>query len=211
MATEPAVKRAIAFIDGQNLFYGVKAAFGYTYPNYDVTALAAAICKQQGWELTETRFYTGVPNAADNPFWNHFWTAKLAQMGRDKVVVFSRPLRYRNQTVRLPKGQTHTVLVGAEKGVDVRFAIDVIRLAHRNAFDVALLFSQDQDLSEVADEIRLIAAEQNRWIKIACVFPFSPTTRNKRGINGTDWIKIDRATYDGCLDSRDYRPKKKTP
>jgi hypothetical protein len=31
-----------------------------------------------------------------------------------------------------------------------------------------------------------------------------------RGINGTDWIKIDRATYDACLDARDYRPKPKT-
>src|SRR5207302_1010907 len=147
----------------------------------------------------------------DNSFWNHFWAAKLAQMGRDKVTVFSRPLRYRNHTVRLPDGKTHTFLVGEEKGTDVRIAIDVIRLAHRNEYDVAAVFSQDQDLSEVADEIRVIAKEQNRWIKIACVFPFSPTTRNRRGINGADWIKIERATYDGCLDSRDYRPKKKTP
>lgn len=27
------------------------------------------------------------------------------------------------------------------------------------------------------------------------------------GINKTDWVKIDRATYDQCLDPRDYRPK----
>jgi uncharacterized LabA/DUF88 family protein len=211
MPAEPATKRAVAFIDGQNLFHAVKIAFGYTHPNYDVAALTAKICKQHGWQLTEIRFYTGIPDASDNFFWNHFWTAKLAQMGRDKVTVFSRPLRYRNHTVRLPDGKTHTFLVGEEKGIDVRIAIDVIRLAHRNQYDVAIVFSQDQDLSEVADEIRVIAKEQDRWIKIACVFPFSPTTRNKRGINGTDWIKMDRATYDGCLDPRDYRPKKKTP
>lgn len=35
--------------------------------------------------------------------------------------------------------------------------------------------------------------------------PFGPTTRNRRGINKTDWIRIDRATYDTCLDPRDYR------
>jgi hypothetical protein len=38
-------------------------------------------------------------------------------------------------------------------------------------------------------------------------FPFSPTTRNKRGIEETDWVRIDRATYDACLDRRDYRLK----
>jgi len=36
-------------------------------------------------------------------------------------------------------------------------------------------------------------------------FPSSPTSRNRRGIDRTDWIPIDRATYDACLDRRDYR------
>jgi hypothetical protein len=71
-------------------------------------------------------------------------------------------------------------------------------------------FNPDQDLSEVADEIRQIARQQLRWIRIACAFPSSPASPNRRGINGTDWIKIDRATYDACLDPRDYRPKPKT-
>ena len=53
----------------------------------------------------------------------------------------------------------------------MRIALDVISLAHRRAYDVALVMSQDQDLSEVADEIRTIAQEQQRWIKIACAFP----------------------------------------
>jgi hypothetical protein len=38
-------------------------------------------------------------------------------------------------------------------------------------------------------------------------FPMSPTTRNRRGINKTDWLRIDRATYDICVDRRDYRRK----
>jgi len=196
-------------MDGQNLFHAAKNAFGYRHPNYDVTALAGVVCQKQNWILTQVRFYTGVPDAADNGFWNHFWTAKLAQMGRQNIHVFSRPLRYRNQSVTLPGGQTQTILVGQEKGVDVRLALDIVSLAHRKAYDVALVFSQDQGLSDVADEIRQIAQEQGRWIKIACAFPFSPASSNRRGINGTDWIRIDRATYDACLDPRDYRPKSK--
>jgi hypothetical protein len=81
---EPSIKRTVAFIDGQNLFYGVH--------------------------------------------------------------LFSRSLRYRNQTVRLPDGSQFAFLVGQEKGVDIRFALDIVRLARQGAYDVALIFSQDQDL-----------------------------------------------------------------
>jgi hypothetical protein len=124
-----------------------------------------------------------------------------------QIVVFSRSLRYRNQRIKLPDGTEHTFLVGEEKGIDIRIAIDVIRMAHHKDYDVALIFSQDQNLSEVAKEIRTISQEQDRWIKVACAFPLSPTTLNRRGIDRTDWIQIDRAIYDACLDRRNYRPK----
>lgn len=123
------------------------------------------------------------------------------------VQTFSRHLKYRNQSVNLPGGGTTAVLVGSEKGIDVRLALDVVAAARDNACDVALIFSQDQDLSEVADEVRAISAQQGRWIKLACAFPVSPTYSNTRGINGTDWVRVDRACYDACLDPRGYRPR----
>jgi uncharacterized LabA/DUF88 family protein len=124
---EPAVKRVIGFVDGQNLFYAAKHAFGH---------------------------------------------------------------------------------VGREEGIDVRIAPGIVRLARSREYDVALVFSQDQDLSEVADEIRAIAREQGRWIKTASAYPSSPASTNRRGINETDWIRLDRATFDLALDPRGYRPKK---
>lgn len=208
MPPEPAVKRAVTFVDGQNLFFAARQAFGYTYPNYDFPGLAKAVCVANSWQFDQARFYTGIPDASDDPFWNYFWAGKLRTLSRQGVDVFSRSLRYRNKTVKLPNGSTHAFLTAEEKGIDVRIAIDVIRLAHRNAYDVALLFSQDQDLSELCAEIRVIAKEQNRWIKIASAFPVSPTTVNRRGIPNSDWVKIDRAMYDSCIDTRDYRSKK---
>lgn len=199
------------FVDGQNLFHAAKEAFGHRYPNYDIAKLAGAICRRKGWQVASIHFYTGIPDLADDPFWHHFWTAKLAAMGRRGVKVFSRPLRYRNQTVTLSDGRKYTFLVGQEKGIDIRIALDVVHCVRRVDCDVALVMSQDQDLSEVAAEIRLLAAEQKRWIKIACAFPDSPTLRNRRGINGTDWIRIDRAMYDACLDNGDYRPSPRGP
>jgi uncharacterized LabA/DUF88 family protein len=126
-------------------------------------------------------------------------------MSRQGVYVYSRQLRYRNKLFKLPDGTEHTVLTAEEKGIDVRIAIDVIRMAHRCELDVALIFSQDQDLSEVADEVRAIVKEQGRWIKVASTFPVSPVSKNIRGINNTDWIEINRALYDSCIDKRDYR------
>lgn len=205
MLDEPATKRTIAFVDGQNLFHAAKESFGYAYPNYDVLALAGQICQRQEWKLQAVRFYTGVPDRQDNPFWHHFWVAKLGAMGHGGVHVYSRSLRYRNQTVRLSDGRKQSFLVAEEKGIDVRIALDVIHFAERDEYDVALIFSQDQDLFEVVDDVRSIARRQYRWIKLASAFPSSPTSRNRRGINNTDWIRMDRDLYDSCLDSQDYR------
>ena len=135
--------------------------------------------------------------------WNAFLHAKLAQMGCRGVWTYSRPLRYRSKTLTLSDGTTHQYRTGFEKGIDVRIALDVISLAVDHRLDVALIFSQDQDLSEVADEVRKISGAYCRWLKIASAFPPS---RNRRGIDKTDWILIDRATYDRCIDPRDYRP-----
>jgi uncharacterized LabA/DUF88 family protein len=210
MPRQPTNLRAHVYVDGQNLFYGVKEAFGYKYPNFDIKKLAEAVCTREGWQLAHTAFYTGVPEVSDNRFWNYFWRNKMAVMGRQGVKIYSRHLRYRLQTVRLPDGTEHSFVVGQEKGVDVRLALDIVRAVHRQECDVVVIFSQDQDLSEAADEARLIASEQNRTLAIASAFPSSPTAANARGINTTHWIRIDRATYDSCLDTRDYRPVKKT-
>lgn len=207
MPTEPVCKRTVAFFDGQNLFYAAKHAFGYGYPNYDPLALAGAVCRDQGWDLTGVRFYTGLPSATDSPHWNHFWTAKLAVMGTRGIHVFTRPLKYRNRTVPLPGGGQTSILIGQEKGIDVRIALDIVRMARKNEYDVALLFSQDQDLSEAADEVRCISAEEDRWIKIASAYPMSPVYQNSRGVNKTDWIPLNRDLYNACVDPVEYRPK----
>ena len=58
--------------------------------------------------------------------------------------------------------------MGIKRESDLRIAIDVIRLAHTNVYDLALIFCRDQDFSEVADEVKLISKSTNRWDK-GCV------------------------------------------
>lgn len=205
--------RMIAFVDGQNLYYAAKEAFAYSYPNFDPLALARRIANDHGWRFKQVRFFTGLPSADESPRWHHFWTRKLAVMATPQFdyddyvsqVVITRPLRYRKRHVLLPDGKSATVRVGEEKGIDVRIALDMIQLANEKEYDVALIISQDQDLIEAADEVRRIARDQKRWIKVASAFPDSSNRHNRRGIDRTDWVRIDRATYDACLDPRDYR------
>ena len=200
--------RVISFIDGQNLFYAARQAFGYSSPNYDPKRLTEVVARNRGWTVAGVQFYTGMPDLHDNPFWHRFWTARCAVMRDQGVATFTRPLRYRDETVELPGGAIVTTRIGREKGIDVRIALDIVRLARSGACDVALVFSQDQDLAEVANEIRAIAQDQVRSIKMACAFPVSSRYANRRGIDKTDWIRLDQSAYELALDQRDYRPKR---
>lgn len=206
MSVPVTTKRAIIFYDGQNLYRSAKDAFGYHVPNYDIKLLSEWVCKSRNWILAEMHFYTGVPDQADNLLWHDFWGKKLSHMGRMGIKIFNRSLRYHNEEFQCPAcKKEYTTLVGHEKGVDVRIALDVIRLAHEQAYDIAVIFSQDQDLSEVVDEVKTISSEQGRLIKVLSAFPVSPTSRNLRGIKNTEWIKIDKQAYDTCIDPTDYR------
>jgi uncharacterized LabA/DUF88 family protein len=149
-------------------------------------------------------FYTGIPERRFAPAWNRFWVEKLNAMANQGIHVHSRHLRHRTVRLGASGPLSRSVIVREEKGIDVRIAIDVIRLAYRRLYDVALLFSQDQDFAEVAIEVRQIAREQCRWIKIASAFPDDSRTQRGRGIEKTDWIPIDRATYEACLDRRQF-------
>jgi uncharacterized LabA/DUF88 family protein len=230
---EPVLKRTVVFIDGQNLFNAAKIAFGYTHPNYDPVLLADKTCADKGWTRTQIRFYTGMPSSKEDPSRHKFWKNKLDVLRRQGVFVFTRSIRYRDkvthwpQNVRiclpdgselspgtslhksdgtiLPAGTQFRVRSADEKGVDTRMAIDLLKLAFEQEFDVALIFSQDQDLSEATEEIPRLAHAQGRWIKVACAFPDGPLAVNHRGIDRTDWVQIDRMAYDACLDPFDYR------
>lgn len=199
-------RKAFIFVDGQNLFHEAQRAFAYDYPNYDIHALAQAVCAPRNWHPSEIRFYTGIPGPGDDPPWNTFWQRKLRAMSQRGIKTFSRQLRYRTETIDLPDGTTHTYRYPQEKGIDVRIAIDALRGAYRQEYEVAVFFSLDQDLSEVAMDIRTLAQEQGRIVDVASAYPCAPERGTPKPIGHTIGIHMDRAMYDACLDRRDYRP-----
>ncbi|MCM2503464.1 NYN domain-containing protein [Aureimonas altamirensis] len=206
MSNVAPAKIAMAFFDGQNLYRHAKDAFGHHHPNYDPVKLHSAVCAAHGWRSNLIRFYTGVPDARRDPVWAGYWNNRVLAMKRAGINVTTRKIRYHDEQVTID-GATTTVSSSREKGIDIRIALDLVACARRSEFDVAVLFSQDQDLHEVVAEVRDIARCQNRQIEICCAFPSGENASSKRGIDKTNWFRIERSLYDACLDSHDYRPR----
>lgn len=211
MADAPKPLYAMAFIDGQNLYQHAKDAFGHHHPNYDPAKLHQAVCAEHGWTPTLVRFYTGIPDTNRDPMWGGYWNSRILALKRSRVHVTTRKLRYREERVIGPTGEEEVVVTPQEKGVDVRLALDLVKCARKRQFNVAVLFSQDQDLAEVVDEVKEIATEQDRPITICCPFPYGPAATSKRGVDRTQWFRMSREFYDACLDPNDYRPRQYRP
>lgn len=200
---------SMAFFDVQNLFRHAKDAFGegYHHPNFDPVKLHRKVAGEFGFQTNLTRFYTGVPPLSESEMWSGYWNNRVLALKRSGVFVETRKLRYHTET--LDDGTIRKV--PQEKGIDIRISLDLVRCARRKEFDVVIIFSQDQDLGEAVLEVNDIAKEQGRTVKIISAFPFSSNATTSRGIDRTEWFRIDKAFYDDCIDPRDYRPAKYRP
>lgn len=225
----------MAFVDGQNLFHHARREFGRTYPDYDISALSRRVCERLGCALAGVRFYTGLPRSEQDSYWNKFWERKLQVMRDAGVHTYSRLTQPRTKSTRLydgvgiefpdgrpprdkvdrfwledgtevPEGSLLHVGVSDEKGIDVRLSIDLVRLAWAREYDTAVIFSQDQDLTEATDAVKEIGKEQSRMIRLVSAFP-QPSSGKGRGVDRTTWVPFSEAEYCDCLDPRDYRKR----
>ncbi len=119
--------RTLVLIDGQNLYHLARRAWAsgssspYAWPSYDVEKLAGAlVARTPGRTLTETRFYTGVPDPSEGPsqlFWHSFWSNKIRYLRSRGVYVY--------------RGRVNAG--GQEKGVDVSLALDLVRATYEGS------------------------------------------------------------------------------
>ncbi len=148
-----------------------------------------------GRALAETRFYTGVPDPAAGPaqrFWHGFWSNKMRHL--------------RSQGIHIYRGRVSTG--GQEKGVDVSLAIDLVQATYEQRYEAAIIVSQDSDFGPAVRLAKQIARAQDRRLVFESCFPVGPGSPSWRGIRGTTWVRIDKATYDACRDPREYRPRR---
>ena len=196
--------KTIVFFDGQNIYHSAKDAwrlksnagtYVYTWPSYDVEVLAKTlVSKTTGRALSQIRFYTGVPRQDQNAQWYEFWHRKIGYLESQGIEVYRGRINQAQQ----------------EKGVDVKIAIDLIRLTYEKQYEVAIIVSQDRDFVPAIRLAKEIAKDQNRQLVFESHFVVGTGSDSDRGIPGTTWKPIDKTTYDACLDPCDYRTPNKT-
>ncbi|MCX6571736.1 MAG: NYN domain-containing protein [Candidatus Aminicenantes bacterium] len=208
------ILRVNAFFDAQNLFNSAKRCFGYKFPNYDPVRLAKEINTLRAADTNENReinrinFYTGYPPKDKNEGIYGFWQNKLNELRRQGVRVKARKLVYREELFEF---DNVTILIKdfpIEKGIDLCLGIEIVLQFINNDYDVALIFSQDLDLTEAVDAVHALSKENGRWAGLECAYPYSEEYRGTRGIDRTVWLKIPKDLYDRCIDPKDYRPSR---
>ena len=133
-----------------------------------------------------------IPVFQTQQFWHDFWSTKLRYLRSKGVYV------YRG---RVNPGRQ-------EKGVDVSLALDLVRLAYEQQYEASIIVSQDWDFGPAVRLAKRIAQAQGRSLVFESAFPFGPGSYSNRGVPGTNWVRIDKATYDTCHDPTDYRPRR---
>lgn len=139
--------RAIVFIDGSNFYhrlkYLTKDKEKASLLEFDFVSFCRWLCKQDA--LVEIHYYVGAVRRQRN-------NQKSEKMYADQQHLF---FKLQRQQVKIILGQLiqHRDKSYHEKGVDVRIAVEMIRLARQDEYDIAYLLSSDTDLVPAVEEV----------------------------------------------------------
>ncbi len=141
-STRTTRKRVVAYIDGFNLYFGLKSAGWRRFYWLNVQLLARHLVKA-GQDLVFTKYFTSrVPFPADKERRQSTFLEALETLS-DLRIYYGH---YQNNLQRCHKCG-HKVWIPNEKMTDVNIAVEMMSDAYQNRFDVALLISADSDLS----------------------------------------------------------------
>jgi len=135
-------ERLMIFIDGSNLFHGIR------YLNIKVDYSKLVEFLREGRYLVRAYFYTAVPQEKDvkkgTPEWDSLQRQKrfLDELSFMGIKVKTANLR------KLPSGEY------LEKEVDIMLATDMLSLAFRDAYDTAVLVSGDSDFIHTVEAVQ---------------------------------------------------------
>lgn len=143
------MKRAFVFIDGSNFYFKLKAWSSdineeLRLLDFRFREFAEYLVKPH--RLIEMRYYIGAIKRQRN-------NKKSEQMYADQQRLF-RKLQRQNIVITLGQLIRHPDKTYHEKGVDVRLAVEMIRFARQDKYDIAYLVSSDTDLVPAVEEVK---------------------------------------------------------
>ena len=150
-ATDPLSHRVAVYVDGLNLYYGLKSRGWRRYYWLDLRRLAERLLRP-GQRLEMVRYFTArfQPSAFD-PY-RHIRQdtyLKALETLPDLTIQYGHHLPKTGNCLRC--GASWTTF--EEKMTDVNIAVAMLRDAQYNAFDTAIVISADSDLTAPIDTI----------------------------------------------------------
>ncbi|MEK7160452.1 MAG: NYN domain-containing protein [Patescibacteria group bacterium] len=143
--------KAIIFIDGSNFYFRLKDLESqvngkHSLLEFDFRGFAEWLTTNDENKLVEVRYYVGALKRQRN-------NEKSEKMYANQQRLLGR---LQQQKIPVVLGQLiqHPDKTFHEKGVDVRLAVEMIRLARENMYEVAYLVSSDTDLVAAIEEVQ---------------------------------------------------------
>ncbi|MGH9122567.1 MAG: NYN domain-containing protein, partial [Acidimicrobiales bacterium] len=195
--------RVVVFVDYQNVYKRARESFfaedapareGHVHPLALANQLMRMPRRAAPCTLHQVRAYRGLANGRKDPQGNAAGQRQADRWKKSGVLVTNRPLRY-------PKDWPDCAEKPEEKGIDVALAIDVVIMAHRDQYDVAIIASCDTDLRPA---IEAVLADTDKHVEVAAWQGNGETQR--LSVPGKsvfcNWLSLEH--YGRCADPTDY-------
>lgn len=143
------MNRAFVFIDGNNFYFKLKDLLAqidgkFSLLNFNFYKFSEWFVKPN--DLTEVRYYIGALKRQRNN-----GKSEIMYANQQKLIA---KLRQQNISITLGQLIQHPDKTFHEKGVDVRLAVEMIRFAREDKYDIAYLLSSDTDLVAAVEEVK---------------------------------------------------------
>jgi len=177
--------RVAAYIDGFNLYFGLRSKYARKYLWLDLQVLAASLLRH-GQTLELVRYFTA--RVRDDAEGEQRQSDYLDALRAHSPLVKIRDGRFQAKHRRCRDcGSTWTVF--KEKETDVNIAVALLSDAVRDHFDTALLISADSDLCPAVRETKSLFPAK----RIVAAFPPDRHSAElKRAVDGFVFIGNDK-------------------
>ena len=155
--------RVAVYVDGFNLYFGLRAKYARRYLWLDLQSLAESLLRR-GQTLAVVRYFTA--RVRDDAEGEQRQSDYLDALRAHSPLVTVKDGRFQEKFRRCREcGSTWTVF--EEKETDVNIAVALLADAVRDRFDTALLISADSDLCPAVRETKSLFPEK----RIIAAFP----------------------------------------
>lgn len=192
------VRRVMVYVDGFNLYHGMREKYGRKYHWLDLVAMSEKLLKPDQRLVKVKYFSANVRDDADSAARQAVYLNALKSTGVEIVLG-----RFQQKTMSC-RGCGATRRTYEEKESDVNFCVRLIDDAHSHNFDTALLITGDSDMSPA---VRLVKKQQPS-ARMVAAFPPARFSEELRGATDASMhISQTKLRQSQLPESIEYRGK----